>query len=405
MKFISNISKDEYQKYYQESKNSTLLQSYEWGQFCIVGKNQTPYYVGLIDDDNKLICASLLLKRSLPFGYSYFYCPRGFNLDFNDQELLNTFTNELKKFMKQEKVIYLTIDPEIMYKELDNETNVIPNGFNNYHIHDYLLSLGYQHKGFNKLYENNQPRYTFIIDLDQNYESKMHKSFLKNIEKSKKYDLDFYVGNEQDLDIFNNLYNKTKERDDFTGFNEDYYKNFYKIFHPQNMAEIFLCKVYPKKIISTLENDLKDVTTNLNNLVNENKKSILENQKNKIVKDLEFFNQYKNQESVVVSAHIMAFYKDTAVALYAGNDREFQNTYANNYLYYEKIKYSYNHGYKRLDLFGVTGDPKTRYKNLAGIYEFKKQLGGNLIEYVGEYQLTINKTIYKLLTIYRKIKK
>lgn len=407
MKFITNINKEDYQKYYQKSPCSSFLQSYEWGQFCQKGKNMVPYYVGILDDNDKLIATSLLLKKPLPFGKCYFYAPRGFNFDFDNKDLLKYFTNEIKAFIREQGAIYLTIDPEIMYQELNNDAEIIPNGKNNYQIHQSLLNLGYQHRGFNKNYENNQPRYTFIINLDDefsNVENRMNKSFLKNVEKSKKLGVEFVVGNESDLDTFNIIYNKTKERDNFLGFDENYYRNFYLTMHPNKMAEVFLCKIYPKIIIKTLKNELDEISKELKIITNQNKRKIIENKQEKIKKDLDFFLAYQNEDSIVVSAHIMGFYNNSAVALYAGNLKEFQNTYANNYLYYEKIKYAHKIGCKRLDLFGVTGDPKTTIKNLAGIYEFKKQLGGYLIEYIGEYELIINKLWYKLLDIYRRIK-
>lgn len=406
MKFKTDIKEKEYKKYYNESKYSTILQSYEWGQFCIEGKGQTPYYVGLVDDKDKLICASLLLKRKLPLGKCSFYAPRGFNLDFNNQELLEIFTKELIKFLKEEKAISLTIDPEVMYQEIDNEVNVIPNGKNNYQIHNNLLKLGYKHKGFNKLYENNQPRYTFIIDLDDNYENRISKSFLKDVKRSNKFELEFYVGNEDDIKYFNELYKKTAQRDNFSGYGDNYYKRFYEIFHKSNMAQIFLCKLYPQKVIDVLEKELSEINEEIKR---NNDQSLLTRQE-KVFKDLEFFSKYKNEKNgIVVSAHIMAFYQNYAVALYAGSDRDFQMTYANYYNYYEKFKWVKEHGYQSIDLFGVTGDPNTKYKNLAGLYDFKKKLGGQLVEFIGEYDLIINKAYYYLLhilsPIYYKIRK
>ena len=41
--------------------------------------------------------------------------------------------------------------------------------------------------------------------------------------------------------------------------------------------------------------------------------------------------------------------------------------------------------YEYADLFGVVGDPNTKYKNLAGIFEYKRKIGGDLIEFIGEF--------------------
>lgn len=409
MKFISNLNEEEYKEYFSKQTNFSFLQSYEWGQFCIKGKKQKPYYVGLKDDNNKLICASLLLKTPLPFGLSYFYAPRGFIIDYSNKELLKLFTKEIKLFIKKEKAIYLKIDPEVSYQSVDNDAKVT-NEMNNYDLHNYLLSLGYIHQGFNKLYEKNQPRYTFIIDLKDKYIEKMSKSFIKNVEKANKYELEFIVGNETNLDEFKRVYQMTKERANFAGYDLKYYEEFYKIFHEHKMAELFLVKLYPYKILKVLNNELDDLNTQLKDMKNDHKIEKIKQSIERIKNDIIFYESYKDlKDGIIVSTHIMCFVNKTATALYAGSDKRFQSTYANNFMYYEKIKYAYEHGYTKLDLFGTVGDPNTKYKNLAGIFEFKKQLGGQLYEFIGEYDLVNNKLLYYFLKIslpiYRKLKK
>lgn len=405
MKFVKNIEEKEYKDFFNKSKFSTILQTYEWGQFCIKGKNQTPYYVGVKNEKGKLLCTALLLKRKLPFNKCSFYAPRGYNIDFNNQELLSFFTKELIKFMKEEKAISITIDPEVMYQELDNSANVIPNGKNNFAIHEYLLKLGYKHAGFNKLYENEQPRYTFIIDLNDDYQSKMNKTFLKNTRKAIKYGVEFYVGNESDLVHFNELYKKTAERDDFTGYSDEYYINFYKIFKKNNMTDIFLCKIFPNKVIEVIEKDLDEVN---NDLKKDPNNEVAKKRQENMLTDIAFYSQFKKEQEIIVSAHIMAYYQDKVVALYAGSDRDFYLTCANSYIYTEKFDYVKEQGYKSVDLFGVAGDPNTKHKNLAGIYEFKRKLGADLIEFIGQYDLIGNKFYYNFfkftIPVYRKLK-
>lgn len=404
MKFVDNLDKKDYINFYNKSKFSSILQSYEWGQFCIDGKKQTPYYVGVLDDKGNVIATSLLLKRKLPFNKCSYYAPRGYNLDFNNKELLSFFTNELIKFMKKENAISITIDPEIMYQELDPLANIIPNGKNNFNIHENLLNIGYKHSGFNKLYENEQPRYSFIINLNDDYKSRMNKTFLKNTRKALKYGVEFYVGNEDDLVYFNELYKKTAERDDFMGYGDKYYNDFYKIFNKSKMADIFLCKIFPKKVIDAIEEDIK--------LVNKELKKNPEDEvslkrKETMMNDLSFYSQLDSKE-IVVSAHIMAYFQDKVVALYAGSDRDYYLTCANSYIYTEKFDYVKGLGYQSVDLFGVAGDPNTKHKNLAGIYEFKRKLGADLIEYIGQYDLIGNKFYYNIfkyiIPVYRKIK-
>ena len=97
MKFVENIEKEKYEKFVKNHKSkSHFLQSYAWGEFSKKCKGYTPYYVGLVDDKNKLLCTALLLEKKLPMGYSRFYSPRGFVIDFYNKELLSEFVKEIK---------------------------------------------------------------------------------------------------------------------------------------------------------------------------------------------------------------------------------------------------------------------------------------------------------------------
>lgn len=394
MKFIDNISKNEYEKFLKANDYSNFLQSYEWGEFCQIAKNKKPFYVGLIDDNNKLVCATLMIKTNLLMGFSYMYAPRGFILDYNNKELIKVFTDELKKYMKKNKIIYITVDPALSYQEIDNEAKKIENGMNNYEIFDEFVNNGYKHKGFNLLYESNQPRFSFIIpfsnyrDFDEVYKN-FNKSMRKNIDKAKNFGIEVKKGTKDDIKIFYELITKTGNRDDFHPYSEKYYEKFYEIFNKENKCEIFVSYVYPKKVIAEL-NRLKEI--------NKDKQNSLD----KIEKMLE---KYKNikEEKIPVNAHIIVLDNNHATALYAGNDAEYKDVYANYLTYYEKMKHAFEKGAKDFDLFGVCGDPNTKFKNLAGIFEFKKQFGGKCIEYFGDFDLISNKLLYKVLPVLIKI--
>ena len=74
--------------------------------------------VGLKDKDNKIVAATiLLLKRVSIVKMNMVYAPRGFLLDYSNTEVLNTFVQELKKYLKKEKVLFLKINPYVKYQE------------------------------------------------------------------------------------------------------------------------------------------------------------------------------------------------------------------------------------------------------------------------------------------------
>ena len=107
MKFIDNVDIKRYREFESKHKKSHFLQSYEWGQFCKNAKGQIPCYVGMEDNDGNLVASCLILLRRTPFGFSYGYAPRGFVLDYSNKDVINEFTNYLKQYMKDNKIIYI----------------------------------------------------------------------------------------------------------------------------------------------------------------------------------------------------------------------------------------------------------------------------------------------------------
>ena len=122
MKFIENIDEKEYNNFLKKN-NSHFMQTIEFGKIK-EDKGLIPHFVGL-KDNNKLVATAMLLEKKLPFNLTYFYVPRGFTIDYNNKELLQEFTNELKLFCKKKKAIFLKIDPAIKRYTQDTDGNKI----------------------------------------------------------------------------------------------------------------------------------------------------------------------------------------------------------------------------------------------------------------------------------------
>ena len=104
---LKELEKKEYEKFVKENKyKSHFLQSYAWGEFAKEKKNKNVYYLGLIKDKN-IVASALLLQTKLPLGYSYFYSPRGFVLNYEDEETFNEMTKKVVEFVKNKKGVFL----------------------------------------------------------------------------------------------------------------------------------------------------------------------------------------------------------------------------------------------------------------------------------------------------------
>src|SRR5574344_1113773 len=188
MIFDENISEKDYYAFFFLYDYAHFLNAYWWGICNGKKRKQIPKYVGLRDNNNNILCETLLLKRDTPFNMCYYYAPRGFIIDWNNHELVKLFTAELKKFLNKTNAIYLKLDPAIIYEDINEEGYPINNGNNNFELFNFIISLGYIHKGFNKLYEGNLPRYTFrayFKDYNsfEDIESNISKTFMRSIKR------------------------------------------------------------------------------------------------------------------------------------------------------------------------------------------------------------------------------
>lgn len=409
MHFNESIEKEKYQAFCKE-KNSDFMQTYEWGQFQIKGRGQIPHYVGMEDENGNLLCASLLLERKGPFGYCYFYSPRGYIIDFSDKHLLTEFTEELKKFLKRKKGIYLKVDPDIVYQKIDENGKAI-DGENRKDFYDTMIELGYHHTGFNLYFDHNQPRYTFRIDYQKPFseiEKKIHKSILKKIRKTNQYHMTFRESN--DIQTFYHLIQDVSERDDFSAYSLDYYQNFYDMMSKSGYAKVFELVMNPKLLVKERMEELEKLSLSLQNQeVKENDVINVQNSCERLKKEIHLLEPYQEKEEVVVCSQVCACNQTRLWTLYIGNNDLGREFYAVNRMYYEVIKYGKEHGYQDLDLFGTVGDPNTTLHNYAGLHNFKKNFGGEYTELIGEFDLIQHRVLYRVLPIilkvYRKFKK
>ena len=202
---LKNIEKEKFDEFVKNHKTkSHFLQSLSWGEFAKVKKHLTPYYLGLVNENDEIIAATLLLEKSLPMNMCYFYAPRGFVVDYKKKELVREMTKKVIEFAKNKKAIFVKIDPDII-KESTNylgETKENPDYEN---IFNTLKECGFKHQGFTKNFETMQPRYTFRIDMTQSMEdieNHFSKTTKQRIAKAQKLDTEVTIGTSEDIKEF-----------------------------------------------------------------------------------------------------------------------------------------------------------------------------------------------------------
>lgn len=410
---------DEYVK--NHPFKSHFLQSYAWGQFAKKEKKQTPFYVGLVNDKDEVLAAALLLQKHLPLGFSYFYSPRGFVIDFSDNALLTEFSLKVIEFVKSKKGIFLKIDPDIIWKEENYKGEVVDTKYNAKKIFDNLKKIGFKHLGFSKNFETTQPRYTFRIDLEypfEDIESRFSKTVKQRINKGTSLGTEVRIGTIDDVKEFSHLMDMTEDRKDFVSHDYKYYKSLYEIYNKYGNMNLFIGSINTKKVINKYSKEKEDLGEKLEILNTKDNLSTANQKKKKeyemrIGKLNEYICEYKNAQKqygdvITLNSHVIIEYGNKAWTLYAANHNVLTSSQSNYKVYHEHIKYCHDKGIKYYDHFGTVGDLKPTNPRY-GLHIFKKSFGGNYIEFIGEFDYVINPLMYflftKLVPFYRKIVK
>ncbi len=413
MKLVE-LEKEKFDSYVlNHPQKSHFLQSAIWGEFSEKEKKQTPFYLGLFDDEN-LVGAALLLQKKLPLGLCYFYAPRGYVIDFDQANLVEEMTKELKKFAKEKKAIFIKIDPDISLHKLDQDGNILENEKNHYELVNLLKKLGYHHKGFNKNFENSEPRYTFRLDLTnsmEEIEKNFHPTTRKIIHRGNPYDLICHKNEEAKIEDFYLTMMETSKREQVLYHPLNYYKHFYEMLHQEDHSDLYVVEADISKIKAQYENKMQEIKQEINSLqekqTSKSKNKIEELKMQEIKQEKEYQELCDIKEKhLVLSSILTVKYGNKVWTVHGGNHSLLRFLNANYFIYYTIIQDAKKEGYQYIDFFGTTGDPK-KENPIYGIHLFKKRLGGEYLEFIGEFDLVIHPFLYfcfeKLIPLYRKI--
>lgn len=384
--------------------------SYAWGEVNR-HRGRTPYYVG-VRENGQLVATAVLLQKTLVMGYSYFYIPRGFTMDYENRALLRFFTESIHRFCKKHKSIYFKIDPDIKLHTIDAEGNVV-DGEDNHALVAALEKMRYAHRPLTYLFETEQPRFTFRLDLQKDMtaiEEGYGKTTQNILKQTDANEIEVFVGGQEDIEEFNRLMLLTEKRQDFFAHDAEYYRFFYDTLAKYDMVKLYLGRLDIPKLVERVQEQMTPLLADREKLTQsksrkaagklkevENRLAALEKQRAQLAG--------QPQEKIVISAYLMVYYGDKAWTLYAGNDMDYSKFYGNYAVYRQAIRDAHDAGYALFDGFGSVGRTGVD-AHLDGLYEFKKKWGGEFTEFIGEFDYVENRLMYflysKLIPLYHK---
>ena len=408
MKF-ENITEEEYRSFWENHPLKTFLSAPEISELR-KKQNWDTYFVGVKEKD-KLIAATMLLSHKRHFGKYEFYSPRGYLLDFNNKELVDFFTNEIKKFVKEKKGYIFRVDPYLIYKERDINGDIVEGGIDNSKVVDNLKKLGFKQVPTQNL---EQVSWMFSLGLEGKDEEtilkEMKSSTRNKIRKIEKFGIDVKEIGYDELDRFQSIMEETSKRKGFSNRKLSYYQDMYKLFHDKGEVKFFITELNLKNYIKTLESEIKERQDKIDSLseakYNEGAKKNLNNEidsLNKRIEDSKNIIKEKNTDVITLSGSMFMLIQPEVIYLSSGNYEEFLKFDSQYLIQWNLIKYGLENKFKKHNFYGIPANINMHPKDY-GIYEFKRGFNGYVEELIGEYELPITWHYY-LLKLIHKIKK
>lgn len=406
---FKELTIDEFRKFSSRHPLRNYLQTPEIAQFR-ESEGWTGHFVGVVEG-RKILCATMMTSRPTKFG-KYFSSPRGYLIDFRDYKLLSFFTSELKKYAMRCGGYVVNIEPKVWYKERDINGDLVEGGFDNRDIYENLIKLGYRHGGFYKQLDlGKQVRWAFALPLGKKTEKEVFSGFKPNtrniINKLHKDGARVREMKYSELDKFKQLVDSSGDRKHFIGRSLAYYQKMYKLFKDSGTLKFLVAELNLTKYSSKLTGQIKAYEARLdkNELKSAGEERELRSQLELLQKRLKNVDRdrKKHGDTLLMSGGMFMFYGTETVYLYSGSAAEHLSYGAQYLVQWEVIKRALAGDYKFHNFYGISGnfsenDPRW------GVYKFKKSFGGQVVEYIGDFDLVVKPFNYNLAQIVKAIK-
>ena len=403
---LYEVPKNIFDEFSERNKIRNFYQTSEYGDW-MEKRGYKCMYLAFMDEGRVIHAATLIIYKNVFSDYKYGYAPRGFLINYNDEELFKEFTRHIKMFLKAKNFAYLKIDPPIIYKSRDKHGNEIPGGKDNTPLLNKMKKLGYIHLGFNNHFEGLKPRWNAVIKLDKN-ENDMFMSFNKDtrnkINNSMRKGLEVYKGNAEDIPVFYDFIKKNYDRP------ISYYYDYYEIFKKRDMIDLYLVKLDPVKYLETskylYENELENNNNIVRTMIGRIRKKSLTNKK---IESDKLLNVYKKDviratkllaeypEGIIIGGSMIIKYNKQLQFLIDGINEDYKSFNPNHLLKWTVIREYLNSKYYYIDLNGIVGDFSKDNNEYYGLNHFKLGFNSDVIEYIGEFNLPINNPIYHIV--------
>ena len=407
---VKEIDENIFSEFANNHMLKNFFQTKQYGELMSHSDFQVTY-IGGYDEEEKLVAASLILYKTIGPSMKYGYAPRGFLIDYYDKDLLASFTKKIKDYFLKKGFAFIKINPEITYSKLDfdNKSKIVNS--KNKELIATLKSLGYDKLKDNLYFESLLPKYTPVIYLPTYNFNDLDEELTKSVKKSEEAGLKLISGTVDDIETF---YKFVDYKDSKTS---TYYKLFYEIFSKDDMADLLFVELDYIAYVKYLQKQY-EIGSELNDQINEefnndptnmdlyNKKMKSDKKIANISSQIALYNVkvQENNLNEIIGAAFIVKHQGRITILISGQNKDFDICDTKTFLFYKIIEEYKKKGYLFFDLYGITADysESNPYRELN---KFKLKFKPNVFEYIGEFDLIVNKPFHQILWSTNKIQK
>lgn len=337
-RLLSWKEREIFDKFIAQHPKGHFLQTSSWGMV----KKTTGWEprLLLLEEDGAPTGAIMLLKRRIPLPgmkRCIYYAPRGPVIDIHNLEKCQALFAGVKRIAKQDGAIFLKIDPDVPASDED--------------FRRILQRCGFRRNDTGLDFEGVQPGFVFRMDIRPDEEellTNMHAKTRYNIRLAERKGVTVKLAEKKDdLKTFYTILTETAQRDHFLIRDYAYFESIWDQMAPAGYAKIFLVE---------------------------------------------------SPDGEAIAGSLLMHLGDKAWYLYGASSNAHRNLMPNYLMQWKMIQWSKAHHCTLYDFRGVSGDITDENNPLYGLYRFKKGFGGELTEFIGDWDCVYSPFFYRLWT-------
>ena len=348
---VRTTSAEQHLAFVRAQRSASFLQTPAWGRVKSEWRHESlGWYAG-----DELVGAGLVLYRQLPRVKRYLaYLPEGPLVDWSTDRI-EDWLAPMAAYLKDRGAFGVRIGPPVVTRRWS--AGQVKEGLADPAVRR-LTDLGWRPQGTDEGFALGQPQYVFQVPLTGRSEADvlagMNQLWRRNIKKAEKSGVEVATSSgrgdeEGDLKLFHDLYVHTAERDHFTPRGLPYFRVMADALGGEEPGRFRL-------FLARHDGDLVAATI-----------------------------------MVRVGAH--TWYS------YGASSTEKREVRGSNAVQWAMLRDAIAGGADRYDLRGITPTLDADDSHV-GLIQFKVGTGGEAVEYAGEWDLPLNKPLYKAFELY-----